>query len=95
MRPVIGVLPKRQNKPQPNFLLDLFSSLVLSYPLSTPSLVVMAIQKEPGQKGVSWSNIAVGTWPLSTLLYVHSCLRALGAIMNMVYYLIIPSVVLS
>ena len=25
----------------------------------------MAIQKEPGQKGVSWSNIAVGMWALS------------------------------
>lgn len=54
----------------------------------------MAIQKEPGQKGVSWSNIAVGVWP-PTVFYVHLCLRALGAIMNMVYYLIIPSFVLS
>jgi hypothetical protein len=44
----------------------------------------MAIQKEPGQKGASWSNIAVGTWALSTLPDYHHCLRALGAIMNMV-----------
>jgi hypothetical protein len=44
----------------------------------------MAIQKEPGKKGASWSNIAVGTWALSTLSDVYSCLRALGAIMNMV-----------
>jgi hypothetical protein len=28
----------------------------------------MAIQKEPGQKGVSWSNIAVGMCALFTLL---------------------------
>jgi hypothetical protein len=54
----------------------------------------MAIQKEPGQKGVNWSNIAVGTWALSTLPHVHSCLRALGAIMNMVLSYI-PSFVLS
>ena len=27
----------------------------------------MAIQKEPGQKGVSWSNIAVGMYAFFTL----------------------------
>ena len=44
----------------------------------------MGIQKEPGQKGFSWSNIAVGTWTLSTLPDVHLCSHTLGAIMNMV-----------
>ncbi|GBE78239.1 hypothetical protein SCP_0111220 [Sparassis crispa] len=32
----------------------------LSRLLSTPLVLAMAIEKEPGQKGVNWSNIAVG-----------------------------------
>jgi hypothetical protein len=38
------------------------------HPPSIPSPVIMAIQKEPGQKGVSWSNIAVGMYAFFTLL---------------------------
>ena len=43
----------------------------------------MAIQKEPGQKGVSWSNIAVGTSISSHLLAFNPHSNE-GAIMNMV-----------
>ena len=54
----------------------------------------MAIQKEPGQKGVNWSNIAVGT--CDALITVLSdgwlTVSATGAIMNMVYAL--PAMVL-
>ena len=46
----------------------------------------MAIQKEPGQKGVNWSNIAVGTYDaLITTAYIQLNVAVIGAIMNMVY----------
>lgn len=46
----------------------------------------MAIQKEPGQKGVNWSNIAVGrshdsSPHVNTILTIH-----VGGIMNMVQF---------
>ena len=47
--------------------------------------VAMAIQKEPGQKGVNWSNIAVGTYDaLITTAYIQLNVAVIGAIMNMV-----------
>jgi hypothetical protein len=48
----------------------------------------MAIQKEPGQKGVNWSNIAVG----ACLIQLYACTLVFsenwvaGAIMNMVLH---------
>lgn len=53
-------------------------------------LDIMGVQREPGQKGVNWSNIAVG---MCTLLFTSPDYalptHATGAIMNMVpsYYL--------
>jgi hypothetical protein len=48
----------------------------------------MGIQREPGQKGVNWSNIAVGMClpsPISKWLVPQELtLRVLGGIMNMV-----------
>jgi len=39
----------------------------------------MGVQREPGQKGVSWSNIAVGeytsTWIYAPMMTVHVTLR--------------------
>ena len=32
----------------------------------------MGVQREPGQKGVSWSNIAVGTFTLLLALLVSA-----------------------
>ncbi len=32
-------------------------------PLPLPSFIVMGVSAEPGQKGVNWSNIAVGEFP--------------------------------
>jgi len=59
--------------------------ITLSWLHFPPSLVSvpMAIQKEPGQKGVSWSNIAVGTSISSHLLAFNPHSNE-GAIMNMV-----------
>ena len=42
----------------------------------------MAIQKEPGQKGVNWSNIAVGMYVFYFLTRLLTCNE--GGIMNMV-----------
>jgi hypothetical protein len=48
----------------------------------------MGVQREPGQKGISWSNIAVGTFdPSSDTTNVELLLTPLlriGGIMNMV-----------
>ena len=48
----------------------------------------MGVQREPGQKGVSWSNIAVGTFnPPSDATHVEPLLTSrprIGGIMNMV-----------
>jgi hypothetical protein len=49
----------------------------------------MGMQREPGQKGVNWSNIAVGAYTsFTTLLDLK---HAIGAIMNMVPSYDIPS----
>lgn len=67
-----------------------FSSLhfPLSPSFSSSFLVVMGIQREPGQKGVSWSNIAVGEYYSGNTLLPPSdsshVLCPLGGIMNMV-----------
>lgn len=42
-----------------SFLLVLFHSF-LHVPLAASHDTAMAIEKEPGQKGINWSNIAVG-----------------------------------
>jgi hypothetical protein len=44
----------------------------------------MAIQKEPGQKGVNWSNIAVGEFVACDCTRIHVLNSLLGGIMNMV-----------
>jgi hypothetical protein len=57
-RPVTNIrIPKRKNRATPRPTLHLLFSPPSLY-ITSP--VVMAIQKEPGQKGVNWSNIAVG-----------------------------------
>ena len=49
------------------------STLVLPLPpYSTPRVGTMAITKEPGQKGVNFSNIAVGEY--ARVAAVHACL---------------------
>lgn len=49
----------------------------------------MAIQKEPGQKGINWSNIAVGMCDaLITAAYSQLIVILTGGIMNMVYALL-------
>ena len=66
----------------------------VDFQLSTLSLVVsrrliaMAIQKEPGQKGVNWSNIAVGM--RNFVLLTRDVWRhpTAGAIMNMVHIIL-------
>lgn len=44
----------------------------------------MAIQKEPGQKGVSWSNIAVGMCVFDSLIHERLLTCNEGGVMNMV-----------
>jgi hypothetical protein len=52
----------------------------------------MGMQKEPGQKGVNWSNIAVGAYILLLrCLTLLNLIHATGAIMNMVPSYNIPS----
>ncbi len=49
-----------------------------------PSPAIMGMQKEPGQKGVNWSNIAVGAYASFMLPDPARPIHATGAIMNMV-----------
>jgi hypothetical protein len=67
-----------------------------SVPLLPPPLL-MAIQKEPGQKGVNWSNIAVGEHPFlrihilkSVFLHPYRCYHEHGAFseLRIIYILI-------
>lgn len=56
----VQLCPKKGKDVNPNLSL----SLLIHHP--SPQLDIMGVQREPGQKGVNWSNIAVG---MCTLLF--------------------------
>jgi len=53
----------------------------------------MGVQREPGQKGVSWSNIAVGGYTSTGISNSDSsCVHCVGGIMNMVWTFVLTPI---
>jgi hypothetical protein len=68
---------------------SLFSSVPISLTPLRPLQDAMAITQEPGQKGVNWSNIAVGEWsaiPAFGHVHVNSGLTDCPGRVSRCYY---------
>lgn len=95
--PPSNSLGAAEKSKEPLFVIGLFpcpflpDQLLASFSAHIPpytSRFAMGVQREPGQKGVNWSNIAVGKFDLSydatRTDYLLTLKPRIGGIMNMV-----------